>query len=107
MSDRIRKINELVREEVSKAIANQIGTEDFITVTAVETSDDLKHSLIWVSVLGDEAKALADLIAHKSAIQHEVTGKMATKYTPKISFRIDHSQEYVEKIDRLLKNDRQ
>jgi ribosome-binding factor A len=106
MSDRIRKINELVREEVSKAIACEIDTEDFITVTAVETSDDLKHSLIWVSILGDEEKGMSDLLSHKSAIQHEVTGKMATKYTPKLTFRVDHSQDYVEKIDRLLKNDR-
>jgi ribosome-binding factor A len=106
MSDRIRKINELVREEVSLAIAEEIGKEHFVTVMAVETSDDLKHSTIWVSVMGDEEKALEELLARKSVIQHRVTGKMATKYTPKLEFRLDHSQVYVQKIEELLKNDK-
>lgn len=102
MSDRIRKINELLREEISLSIAENIGKEDFITVTAVETTDDMKHATVWVSILGDEEKAAADLLAKKSVIQHEVTGKMATRYTPKLEFKIDHSQEYVAKIEELL-----
>lgn len=106
MSDRMRKINELIREGAARAIAEVIGKEDFITVTTVETADDLKHSTIWVSVLGDEEKALAGLLAHKSEIQRRVTGKMATKYTPVITFKIDHSQEYVQKIEELLQNDK-
>lgn len=103
MSDRIRKINELLREEVSVSIAENIGKEDFITVTAVETTDDLKRAIVWVSVMGDEEKAMADIMSKKSVIQHEVTSKMATKYTPKLEFKIDHSQAYVEKIEKLLK----
>lgn len=102
MSDRIRKINELIREEASIAIAEIIGGEDFITVTAIETARDLKNAIIWVSILSDPEKGMADLNSHKSEIQHRITGKMATKYTPKIEFKLDHSPEYVEKIDRLL-----
>jgi len=106
MSDRIRKINEFIREQASLAIADIIGKEDFITVTAVETTDDLKHSIIWVSVMGDEDLALTHLLDRKSEIQHFVTAKMSTKYTPKIEFKIDHSQKYVEKIEELLSNDK-
>lgn len=105
MSDRIRKINEMIREEAASAILERIGQENFITVTVVETSPDLKRSVIWVSVMGDETKALEDLNANKSEIQHAITGKMATKYTPQIEFKIDHSQDYVQKIDELLKDD--
>lgn len=106
MGDRIRKINELVREEVSKAIIEVVGKENFITVTAVETTDDLKHALIWVSILGDEERGLSELLSHKSEIQHLVTGKMSTRYTPKLTFKIDHSPAYVEKIETLLKDDK-
>lgn len=106
MSDRIRKINELIREESSLAIAEIIGKEDFITVTAVETANNLKTTLIWVSVLGDREKAFNDLKLNKSKIQHFITSKMATHFTPKIEFRIDHSPEYVERIEELLKNDK-
>lgn len=106
MGDRIRKINELLREEVSLSIAENIGKEDFITVTAVETTDDLKHAVVWVSIMGDEEKAMNDLLLKKSVIQHEVTSKMATRYTPKLEFKIDHSQEYVAKIEELLDEDK-
>jgi ribosome-binding factor A len=104
MSERIRKINELIREESSLAIADLVGKEDFITVTAVETANDLKHSVIWISVMGDEKQAMKHLLEKKSEIQHFVTSKMTTRFTPKIEFKIDHSQDYVEKIEELLKN---
>lgn len=106
MSDRIRKINELVREEAAKAIADSLGREIFVTVTAVETTDDLKHSTIWISVMGDEEKAVERLNEERREIQKEVTSKMATRNTPKIEFKIDHSQNYVENIERLLKDEK-
>jgi len=106
MSDRIRKVNELLREEISSSIAENIEKEDFITVTAVETTDDLKHAIVWVSIMGDEEKAMDNLFSKKSMIQHEVTSKMATKYTPKLEFKVDHSQEYVAKIEELLDEDK-
>ncbi len=102
MSDRIRKINELIREQASFAISEIIGKENFITVTAIETARDLKNATIWVSLFTDAEKGMAELNSHKSEIQHYITSKMATKYTPKIEFKLDHSPEYVDKIERLL-----
>lgn len=106
MSDRIRKINELVREEASRAILEHLGPNNFVTVTAVETAPDLKNATIWVSVLTDEKMAMDELEANKSVIQHEITSKMATKYTPKITFRIDKSGEHAARIDELLREDK-
>lgn len=105
MSDRIRKINELIREEASRAITEHISRDFFITVTNIETSRDLKSSTIWVSVMSREKEAMAALQEKKSAIQHEITGKMATKYTPKIEFMVDHSLDHAMRIEELLKND--
>jgi ribosome-binding factor A len=102
MSNRIRKINELIREEASKAIEENLSRDNLVTVKAVETSRDLKESIIWVSVMGDEKKAMEELATHKSAIQHAITSKMYSKYTPKIEFKIDRSQAYVDRIEELL-----
>jgi ribosome-binding factor A len=102
MSTRMRKINELIREEASKAIGSSISRDNLITVKAIETTRDLKEATIWVSVMGDEKKALAELNDHKSEIQHKITSVMVTKYTPKIDFKIDHSQAYVDRIEELL-----
>jgi ribosome-binding factor A len=104
-SDRIRKINELIREEAGRAINETVSRDYFVTVTNIETSRDLKNTTIWVSIMNDEKKAFEALIEKKSAIQHAITSKMATKYTPKIEFKIDHSLDHAMKIEELLKND--
>ena len=102
---RMRKVNEQVRALASEAIAEVIGKEDFITVTAVETASDLKSAIIWVSILGDEKLGLEHLNENKSEIQHAITGKMYAKNTPRIEFKIDHSKELVSRIEELLNED--
>ena len=58
----MRRVNEAVREVLSARIAE--GLKDprigFVTVTSVETSPDLRHARVYVSVLGDEAERDAD-----------------------------------------------
>ena len=57
MTDRMRKVNELLREVLSEAVLElkdpRIG---FVTVTGVRTSPDLSHATVYVSVLGSERK---------------------------------------------------
>lgn len=106
MSDRMRKINEVVREEASKAIAENLGKELFLTVTAVEVANDLRTAIIWVSSFTDESLVLEALKNHKKVIQHAITSKMYSKYTPKIEFKFDRSQAYVQRIDELLNENR-
>ena len=57
----MRRVNEAVREVVSEAVGElsdpRIG---FVTVTGVETSPDLRHARVFVSVLGSEAQAHED-----------------------------------------------
>lgn len=103
MSDRIRKVNELIRELVAESLAENISREYLFTVKAVETTRDLKHAVVWISVMGDEDKFMDELGDHLHEIRHYVTGKMASKYTPLLEFKIDHSEEYVQHIEELLR----
>ena len=54
--DRMRRVNEAVREVLSVAITSDLKDPriGFVTVTAVDTSPDLRHAHVYVSVLGDE-----------------------------------------------------
>ena len=53
MSDRMRRVNDAIREVLGVAIGElkdpRIG---FVTVTGVDTSRDLSHARVYVSVLG-------------------------------------------------------
>ena len=60
MTERMRRVNEAVREVLSEAVAEfedpRIG---FVTVTGVETSPDLREARVFVSVLGVRARTRA------------------------------------------------
>ena len=58
---RMRRVDEAVREVLSGAITQDLKDPrvGFVTVTAVETSPDLRHARVFVSVLGDDRSASA------------------------------------------------
>ena len=64
-SDRIRRVNEAVREVLSGAITSELKDPrvGFVTVTAVETSPDLRHARVFVSVLGNPGERRRSLTA--------------------------------------------
>jgi len=104
MSQRIKKVNELLRHLVAKAIED-IATKGFITVKAVETARNMKHADIWVGVIGeDEASVLDFLEENRRDIQSEVARQLKSKNVPVLEFKIDHSGEHAAKIEELLKD---
>ena len=62
MSERMRRVNEALREVLSEGIGAlkdpRIG---FVTVTGVDTSPDLRQATVYVSVLGSKKKRDATL----------------------------------------------
>lgn len=77
----------------------------FVTVTGVQMSPDLRHAKIYVSAMGNEEEKEASLEAlnHASGwIRHELGQRIRIKFLPEIIFLPDTSQEYGERIDRLL-----
>lgn len=105
MSDRIKQVNELIKQEAAKGL-KAVGVEGFITVKAVETDPDMKNAAVWVSVLaGDEEEALKEVESKRHQVQQLINKKMTSRNVPAINFRLDHSGEYAQRIEELLKND--
>jgi ribosome-binding factor A len=107
MADRMRRVNEAVREVVSARIAG--GLRDprigFVTVTAVETSPDLRQARVYVSVLGSEEERTATLAGLESAhgvIQQAVASELRMKRTPTLQFVFDESIDRGMRITELL-----
>jgi ribosome-binding factor A len=106
MSDRMRRVNEAVREVVSEAVADlkdpRIG---FVTVTGVETSPDLRHARVFVSVLGSEAKrtkTLDGLAAAHGVLQARVARELRMKRTPQLAFEYDPTVERGVRMTQLI-----
>ncbi len=107
MADRMRRVNEAVREVVSARVAE--GLRDprigFVTVTSVDTSSDLRHARVYVSVLGDEherADTLAGLQSAHGLLQRSVAAELRLKRTPTLEFVPDDSIDRGMRISELL-----
>jgi ribosome-binding factor A len=108
-SDRMRRVNEGVRQVLSDAIAQvkdpRVG---FVTVTSVKTSQDLRHATVYVSVLGDPGVRRRTLDGLRSAhgfLQRRVAAELRLKHTPTLDFAYDDSIDRGFRIDELLERE--
>ena len=108
--DRMRRVNEALREVLSARIAE--GLKDprigFVTLTSVETSPDLRHARVYVSVLGNEqerADSLAGLQHAHGVLQAEIAKVTHMKRTPELKFVYDQTVERGMRINELLERE--
>ena len=106
MANRMRRVNESIRQVLSEGVGQlkdpRIG---FVTVTGVETSSDLRHARVYVSVLGSERKqkrSLAALQAAHAVLQARVAHELRLKRTPKLAFEYDPSVERGVRMTKLI-----
>ena len=103
----MRRVNEAVREVLSARIAEGLNDPriGFVTLTSVETSPDLRHARVYVSVLGDESERADTLAALDSAhglLQQAIARELRMKRTPTLRFVFDESIERGMRISELL-----
>jgi ribosome-binding factor A len=106
VSDRMRRVNEALREVLSEGIGTlkdpRIG---FVTVTGVDTSPDLRHATVYVSVLGTEKKrdaTIAGLQSSHGVLQSRVNRELRLKRTPQLTFQYDPTVERGVRLSRLI-----
>lgn len=109
-SDRMRRVNEAVKEVLSTHIAGDLRDPriGFVTVTSVETSPDLRRARVYVSVLGTEEerdRSLEGLAASHGYLQSRVAAELRMKRTPVIEFVYDASIDTGMRISGLLEED--
>jgi ribosome-binding factor A len=106
MTDRIRRVNESVREVLSEALGQlkdpRIG---FVTVTSVRTTPDLRQATVYVSVLGNERKREQSLVGLRAAhgvLQARIARELRLKRTPLLAFEYDPSVERGVRLTKLI-----
>lgn len=106
MSQRIEKINELIKTQLSQIIIKEIEFPEnvMVTITNVETSPDLKSTKIFISVLPENMRGTALTILTKNAsILHRNLNKMIkTKFTPNLKFFIDEQEVFADEVGKIL-----
>ena len=105
MAHRIERVNSLIRQEISQLLQRQVKDPrlgNFIAVTGVSTSADLKYAEVFISRIGSEEKKQETLSALASAsgfFRRELAKRLKLRFIPILSFRWDDS---IERGDHLL-----
>ena len=104
---RMRRVDGVMREVIGATIGGELQDPriGFVTVTAVETSPDLRNAQVHVSVLGsDEEKAetLKALRAAHGVIQKAISTQLRMKRTPTLHFVYDDSIERADRLTRMM-----
>lgn len=106
MSWRTLRINHLLRKELSDLLQHHVKDPrlgHMVTVTEVETSPDLRHARVFISVLGTEEnkKEVFDGINTASSfLRRELARRLSLRRIPELTFSRDES---IERGTRLLK----
>ena len=104
MSRRIDRVNELLRNEISRLLALQIKDprlRGVISITRVSASNDLRGAQVFMSVMGDQTTKQAALDGIRSAatfLRRELRQRLTLRYTPFLTFSLDKSYEEAEHI---------
>jgi ribosome-binding factor A len=107
MSQRIERIDELLRQEIGKALESELADPGigFVTVTKVETSPDLAHARVWVSVIGSEEQRKATLAALRRAlpyVRHGLGSKIRLRRIPELEARLDDTLERGTRVLQII-----
>lgn len=107
MSLRIQRVNELLKQEIGSLILKELdfSRDIMITITEVNTFDDLRQAKVKVSVLPflKAEKILKILNSQIFIIQKSLNKKLNMKVVPRIRFEIDASEERKTRIEQLLR----
>jgi ribosome-binding factor A len=108
MTDRMRRVDEAMREVLSDALAQDLKDPrvGFVTVTSVETTPDLRQARVYVSILGDDLDereaSIAGLQSAHGFLQRRVASELRLKYTPQLTFVEDETPRRAMRVEELL-----
>ncbi len=107
MSQRTDRVDELLRQEIGRILAKEVQDPHigFATVTDVETTPDLRHARVWVSVIGgapERAETLAALERAMGFVRHELGVRLRIKRIPALHVSLDDSAARGTRVLRII-----
>ncbi|MDP1609062.1 MAG: 30S ribosome-binding factor RbfA [Chlamydiales bacterium] len=106
--NRLERINSLLKEVISEVIQKEVKNphvNTFVTVTHVDTSADLHHAKVYISLIATDAekeKILAALQTAAGFIAVNAAKKVELRYFPTLTFKLDTALEEHLRIQELL-----
>ena len=113
-SQRQLRVGELVKQNLGELfIRNEAKIPEFnsklITVTEVRMTPDLKTARVYVIPLGGEEinDSVKILTEYAHLVRKALSKRLDIKFLPKLTFVEDNSFEYAEKIEKIIKKNKE
>jgi len=115
MSRYMGRVNGLLRQELSQLILRELKdprVASFVTITEVETSPDLDHAQVFVSVMASQEEQIDVMRGLKSAegfLKATLRSRVQLRKIPTLNFKLDNSMErgsdLLKFIDKVIESD--
>ncbi len=106
--NRMARIDAQIQRDISEIINTKLSDPriaSVVSVMEVKTTPDLKHCKVFLSVYGeDKEDTLSAIRSAQSFIRRSLAQSLNLRIVPELSFHLDNSQEYSEKINKILSN---
>jgi ribosome-binding factor A len=106
---RHERVGEEIAHEINAMLAGELKDprlEGTVVVSEVRVQPDMKHARVFINMQGtgkEQADAIKALDHASGFIRRELIERLQLRRLPELHFTLDHSQEYTERIDQLLK----
>lgn len=106
MSDRIQRVNSLIKEELSKILLKEVDfpKDVLVTITRVESSVDLNKARVYVAVINDKQsdEVLEILERRIYDIQQVLNRRLKMRPIPRIEFKKEEKTKEAARVEELL-----
>jgi ribosome-binding factor A len=107
MSQRIVKLNKLIRQHLDEILTRNLSVKPgvFLTLSKVDTTADLRYTRVSISVFPEKEAAYAMKTLKKEAydIQGELNRRLQMKQLPRLQFINDETESKADVIEKILK----
>lgn len=104
--DRIPKVNELIKREISKMILREIEFPKnvLVTITRVETSLDLSDAGVYISALPEDkiSPCLNVLKKQMYFIQQKFNNSVKMRPLPRLKFLAEKEIRVADRVEEIL-----
>jgi ribosome-binding factor A len=107
VSQRTDRIDELLRQEIGAIVTRDVADPriGFATITKVETTPDLRHAKVWVSVIGqpeERSETISALARAMPFVRRELGRNLRLKRIPDLHVELDDAAERGTRVLHLL-----
>ena len=113
-SQRQLRVGELVKQNLGELFLRNEAkipsiNSKLVTVTEVRMTPDLKTARVYIIPLGgvDTKETVKILTEYSHLVRKALSKRLDIKFLPKLTFVEDNSFEYAEKIEKIIKKNKE